>query len=69
MGKERKLKYVVFEIYRSSRTDNLLMDAPKTKSWRELMHYAADKESCKLENTGEGFVSTTCGERVYRYAC
>ena len=37
----------MFELYRSPRTGDLLMDVPKTKSWRELMHYTADKDYWK----------------------
>ena len=33
MGPEMKLKQAVFEIFKSSRPGDLLMDAPKTKSW------------------------------------
>ena len=47
MGKERKLKQAVYVLYKSPKTGDLLMDAPKTKSWSELMQYAAEKEYWK----------------------
>ena len=47
MGSDRKLKQAVFELYKSPSAGDLLMDSPKTKSWRELMQYAADKEYWK----------------------
>ena len=47
MGQERKLKQTVFEIYKSTKQGDLLMDAPKVRSWRELTSYAADKEYWK----------------------
>ena len=52
MDSERKLKQAVYELYRLPRRGDLLMDAPKTKSWRELMHYAEDKEFWKARVRG-----------------
>ena len=49
MGQERKLKQAVFEIYKSPKPGDLLMDAPKSKSWRELTTYAADREFWKAK--------------------
>ena len=43
MEKERKLKQAVFELFRSPSQGDLLMDAPKVNSWRELMQFAADR--------------------------
>ena len=47
MGPERKLKQAAFELYSAPTPGDLLMDAPKTRSWRELMAYARDKEYWK----------------------
>ena len=49
MGPERKLREVVFEIFIVPKQGDLLMDAPKVKSWRELRAYAyaQDKEFWK----------------------
>ena len=48
MDQERKLKQTVYELYMSTRLgDLLMMDAPKTKSWRELALYTVDKEFWK----------------------
>ena len=47
MSSERKLKQAVFELYSSPKSGDLLMDAPKTRSWRELKAYAEDKEYWK----------------------
>ena len=47
MGKERKLNQTVFEIFKTPKTDNLLMDALKVKSWRDLLAFAEDKEFWK----------------------
>ena len=43
MGKERKLKQTIFENFKTSKPDDLLMNAPKVKSWRELLAFAEDK--------------------------
>ena len=47
MGPERKLKQAVFEMFRNPKPGDLLMDAPKVKSWRELASFACDKEFWK----------------------
>ena len=47
MGPERKLKQAVFEMFRNPKPGDLLMDAPKVKSWRELASFACDKEYWK----------------------
>ena len=47
MDKGRKLKQAAFEIFKSPRPGDLLMDAPRTNSWRELVAYANDKEYWK----------------------
>ena len=47
MDKERKLKQAAFEIFKLPRPGDLLMDVPKTNSWRELVAYANDKEFWK----------------------
>ena len=47
MDTERKLKQAVYVLYKSPTIGDLLMDDPKTKSWRELLQYAADKEYWK----------------------
>ena len=51
MRSERKLKQAVFELYSSPKPDDLLMDAPKTRSWRELKTYSEDKEYWKIRRT------------------
>ena len=43
MGSERKLKQAVFEMFKNRSEGDLLMDAPSTESWRELLKYAEDK--------------------------
>ena len=47
MGKDRKLKQAVYEMFRAPKPGDLLMDAPKVKSWYELGAYAWDKEYWK----------------------
>ena len=47
MDNERKLKQAVFEMFRAPRPGDLLMDAPKVKSWHELRLFACDKEYWK----------------------
>ena len=44
MGSGRKLKQGVYEIFMNSSEGEILMDAPTTESWRELLKYAEDKE-------------------------
>ena len=46
-GSERKLKQAVYEMYVSRSDGDMLMDAPRTRSWRELLKYADDKEYWK----------------------
>ena len=43
MGDERKLKQAVFELFKAPSQGDLLMDAPKVNSWRELKQFAADR--------------------------
>ena len=38
------LKLAVFEMHKASQPGDLLMDAPKTDSWRELLKFAGDRE-------------------------
>ena len=38
------MKQAVYEMYKMRREGDLLMDAPKTESWRELTTYAWDKD-------------------------
>ena len=47
MAKERKLKQEVFEIFKTSKPDDVLMNTPKVKSWRELLAFVEDKEFWK----------------------
>ena len=47
MGKERKLKQTIFEMFKRRREGDMLMDAPQTESWRELCAYAVDREYWK----------------------
>ena len=47
LGPERKIKQAVFEMYKDPQDGDLLMDAPKTNSWRELGKYAADRDYWK----------------------
>ena len=47
LGKERQIKHAVFEMYKNPTKGDLLMDAPTTRSWRELCTYAADREYWK----------------------
>ena len=44
MGSERKLKQAVYEMFTNRSEGDILMDVPTTKSWRELLKYAEDKE-------------------------
>ena len=44
MGSERSLKRAVFVMFKSPKEGDLMMDAPRHDSWRELMKYAADRD-------------------------
>ena len=44
LGTERLIKQAVFEMYKSPTDGDLLMDAPKSTSWRELCTYAINRE-------------------------
>ena len=46
-GKERKLKETIFEILKTPKPGDLLMDVPKVRSCRELLSFADDKEFWK----------------------
>ena len=48
MGQERKIKQAIFEMFKSPREGDMLMDAPKTNSWRELCTYGCDREYWKV---------------------
>ena len=47
MGTERKIKQTVYVMYKNPQQGDILMDAPKTTSWRELWKYACDREYWK----------------------
>ena len=40
----RLLKLAVFEMHKAPQAGDLLMDAPRTSSWRELLQFASDRE-------------------------
>ena len=44
MGPERDLKKVIFVLWKEKREGCMLMDAPKTDSWRELTTYVCNRE-------------------------
>ena len=44
MTKERKIKQAIFMMFRTPQPGDMLMDAPKTDSWRELCTYALDRD-------------------------
>ena len=44
MGSDRKVKQAVYEMYREPSCGDLLMDAPKTQSWHDLLEMGADRE-------------------------
>ena len=44
MGAERNLKRAIFVLWKDKREGDMLMDAPKTTSWRELMKFVSDRE-------------------------
>ena len=47
MGRERKIKQAIFEMYKAPQQGDMLMDAPRTDSWRELCTYGCDREYWK----------------------
>ena len=47
MGSERKIKQAIFEMYKAPQQGDMLMDAPRTDSWRELCTYGCDREYWK----------------------
>ena len=44
LGTDRMVKQAVFGMFKDPQPGDLLMDAPKTSSWRELQAFAYDKE-------------------------
>ena len=44
LGPERLIKQAVFEMYKNRQDGDLMMDAPETRSWRQLTNYAADRD-------------------------
>ena len=44
LGTERLIKQAVFEIYKNRQDGDLMMDAPETRSWRQLTNYASDRD-------------------------
>ena len=44
MGTERLLKQAVFEMFKSRKEGDMLMDAPPHQTWRELCSYAVDRD-------------------------
>ena len=39
MGPERKLKQVIFEMFKERSEGDVMMDVPETTSWRDLTTY------------------------------
>ena len=67
MDRKRKLKQAVYELYRSPRLGDLLMDASKAKSWRELTLYVVDKEYWKTRVRGirqQSVINVSMGAHV-----
>ena len=42
LGPERLIKQAVYEMYKDPQPGDLLMDAPKVESWKELTKYACN---------------------------
>ena len=67
MGQDRKLKQAVFEIFKAPSEGDLLMDAPKMSSWRELTQFAADRDFWKTRVRRlrqDPLVKVTVGQHV-----
>ena len=44
MTQERKVKQAVFIMFKNPQPGDILMDIPRTNSWRELCKYACDRD-------------------------
>ena len=44
LGQERQIKHSIFGMYKKPTEGDLLMDSPKTSSWKELCTYTMDRE-------------------------
>ena len=52
MGKERMVKQAIYVMFKKRTEGDMLMDAPKHNSWRELCTYACDKDYCRARVRG-----------------
>ena len=44
LGTDRAIKHAAFAMYKDPQEGDLLMDAPKSSSWKELCTYAVNRE-------------------------
>jgi len=44
MTQEQKIKQAIYVMFKSPQPGDILMDAPQTRSWRELCTYACDRD-------------------------
>ena len=44
MTQERKIKHAIYVMFKTPQPGDILMDAPQTRSWRELCTYACDRD-------------------------
>ena len=55
LGPERIIKQTIFEIFKSPQDGDMLMDAPKTSSWKDMCEFAINRDCCMT-------VTVTAGE-------
>ena len=66
MGTERMIKQAIYEIFMARQDGDMLMDAPKTDSWRELCTFACDRDywSTRVRAMKQPRVAITMGPHI-----
>ena len=71
LGTERQIKHAAYAMYKDPTPGDLLMDAPKTSSWHELLEYAKDREywRTRVRAMKQPKVRVQLGSHVVEGAC
>ena len=69
MGSERKVKQIVFEMFKHRRPDDLLMDAPQPQLVERVLHHDLHERQRGLEGQGQGPKAREAGDRENEQKC
>ena len=52
LGRERTIKQAVYAMYKDPQEGNLMMDTPKSDTWKELCTYPVNREYWREREPG-----------------